>query len=93
MPSMKGLRLCVGSERANGVMNGLGGEIAKRKAAGCAGVKSFGSEISEIILSGRIKEGENGKGWKLRAELVNGVQRVEIRSVKVKGQGVPRARR
>ena len=92
MPSMKGLRLCVGSERANGVMNGLGGEIVKRKAAGCAGVKSFGSEISEI-LSGRIKEGENGEGWKLRAELVNGVQRVEIRSVKVKGQGVPRASR
>lgn len=92
MPSMKGLRLCVGSERANGVMNGLGGEIVKRKAARCAGVKSIGSEISEI-LSGRIKEGEDGEGWKLRAELVNGVRRVEIRSVKVKGQGVARASR
>jgi len=92
MPSMKGLRLCVGSERANGVMNGLGGEVVKRKAAGCASVKSFGNEIGEI-LSGRIKEGEDGKGWKFRPEFLNGVQRVDIRSVKVKGQGVPRASR
>jgi hypothetical protein len=73
-------------------MNGLGGEIVKGKAAGCAGVKSVGSEFGEI-LSGRIKEGEDGKGWKLRAEFVDGVQRVEIRSVKIKGQGIPRTSR
>ena len=92
MPSKMRLRLCVGSERADGVMNGLGGEIVKGKAAGRAGVKSLGSKINEI-LSGRIKEGEDRKRWKLRAEFVDGVQRVEIRSVKIKGQGVPRANR
>jgi hypothetical protein len=53
---------------------------------------SFGSKINEI-LSGRIKEGEDGKRWKLQTEFVDGIQRVEIRSVKIKGQGVPRASR
>jgi hypothetical protein len=63
------------------MVHGLGGEVVKGKAAGCAGAESLGGEI----LSGRIKEGEDGKDGKLRAKLLDGVQRLKIGGVKIEG--------
>jgi hypothetical protein len=66
------------------MVHGLGGEVVKGKAAGCAGAESLGGEIREI-LSTRIKEGEDGKDGKLRAKLLDGVQRLKIGGVKIEG--------
>jgi hypothetical protein len=62
------------------MVHGLGREVVKGKAAGCAGAESLGGEI----LSG-IEEGEDGKDGKLRAKLLDGVQRLKIGGVKIEG--------
>jgi hypothetical protein len=63
------------------MVHGLGGEVVKGKAAGCASAERLGGEI----LSGRINEGEDGKDRKLRAKLLDGVQRLKIGGVKIEG--------
>jgi hypothetical protein len=86
------LSFSFGDEGTDGVVHGLGGEIVKGKATGCAGAQSLGSEIGEI-LSGRIEEGEDGKDGKLRAKFLDGVEGLKIGSVKIEGQGITRAGR
>jgi hypothetical protein len=64
----------------------------KRKATGCAGLKSEGGEIDEV-LSGRVQEDKDWECGKLSAELLDGIKGLKIGGVKIEDQGVPRGRR
>jgi hypothetical protein len=66
------------------MMHGLGGEVVHGKATGRTGAESLGGEIGEV-LRGRIEEGEDGKGRKLRSEFLDGVERLKIGGVKIEG--------